>query len=171
MQFARSPSTPSGRNETFTFIGDHRVDAILHHPRHGRPLGERLGVETGHRDRADLEAGVAGGVEKLLANGRIGELVVERVALAEAAHVDLDAVGADVLGPLERAELLPLENHPIADADLVAKVGRTLRPPQRRFGARASEQAGARQRGRPCKKRRRSTFESRDVFIAVFPPC
>ena len=48
----------------------HRVDAVAEHLRHGRPLGERLGVEAGHGERADLEAGVAGRVEKLLANLR-----------------------------------------------------------------------------------------------------
>ena len=79
------------------------------------------------------------GVEKLLANLGVSELIVESLTLAEAAHVDLDAVGADVFGPLECAEFLPLEDHPIADADLVALVGDV--GSRGETGERAGEQA------------------------------
>ena len=98
----------------------HRVDAISQHSRHGRPLGKRLGVKTRHRQRTNLQAILAGRVEKLLADLWIGQGILERFALAERAHIDLNAVGADLIRQRKRAEFLPLENHPIADADLVS---------------------------------------------------
>ena len=90
------------------------------HSRHGRPFGKRLGVKARHRQRANLQIIFAGRVEKLLTDRWIGQCIVERLALAQRAHIDFDAVGADLLRKRKRAQLLPLEHHPIADADLVS---------------------------------------------------
>jgi hypothetical protein len=58
-------------------------------------------------------------VEELLARGGVRQLILERFALAERAHVHFHAVRADVFGRLKRAEPLAFENHPITDGDFV----------------------------------------------------
>jgi len=123
------------RQEDRGRVHRHRgVDRVLRHSVDPVALRERLGVEARHRDRADAKPACRRLVEKLLADRSVGELVVEGGPVAEAAHVHLDAVGADLRGQFEGAELLPLEDHPVADTDGIPQGIGTVGRDDRRGG-------------------------------------
>ncbi len=50
----------------------------------------------------------------------VAQLVVEGIALPQSAHVEFHAVGAQLAGQCELAQLLPFQHHPVAHAHLVA---------------------------------------------------
>ena len=118
----------------------HRVDPLFGEMVGVGVIGERPGVEGAHGHRADRHAGLSRGVEELAKDGRVAELVVEVGAVAQAAEVDLDPVQLAVLGEGEGAELLPLEQHPVARGDP---------EPRDRVGRRWPRRAGRTPRPRP----------------------
>ena len=51
----------------------------------------------------------------------IAQLIVPQLAVAQAAHVELDAVAGQFAGQCKLPQLLPLQHHPIAHSNLIMR--------------------------------------------------